>query len=377
MKKGIFLVFTAIVILLAVSCRGDKPSFTINGEIGAEEFEGCTIFLGVIDSGDTIDSTVVKEGKFQFRGTLDKPLMGRIFAESQKSGLLCESTLVLESGKIYIDLKTDSLSGTPLNDLYYSTYTANPTTIEWTSRLEECLNRYYAAETPEEQAEAVAAYREADSGYNAHMLDISRKVYRNNMKNILGAYALTQIVSFDGITYDSLDYLMKHASAIVADYEPLRKARTQLFHLANTSEGKHYADVQGLDFATGKRAMLSQLIDTNYVTLVDFWASWCSPCRQEISDNLNRLYEEYHDKGLNIIGVDVWDKVADHKEAVQKLGIAYPQLIDTTRTATETYGIDGIPTILLLDHQGTIVKRGLRGSDIEAAVVEALEGGKD
>ena len=78
------------------------------------------------------------------------------------------------------------------------------------------------------------------------------------------------------------------------------------------------------------------------------------------------------DKGLNIIGVDVWDEVDNHKEAVQKLGIAYPQLIDTEGTATEQYGITGIPMILLLDKHGIILKRGLRGDDIEAAVVEAL-----
>ena len=81
---------------------------------------------------------------------------------------------------------------------------------------------------------------------------------------------------------------------------------------------------------------------------------------------------DFHDKGLNIIGVDVWDKVENHKEAVQKLGIAYPQLIDTTGTATEQYGIVGIPAILLLDRNGIIVKRDLRGDDIEAAVVAAL-----
>ena len=372
MKKIIFLVITAVVALLWVSCKDDKMTLTINGELAMSEFEGCPIYLGIAGTQDTIDSTVVKNGKFQFKGSVLKPQMGHLFAVSQKSGLTCDGTLVLEAGKIFIDLVTDSLSGTPLNDQFYATYTGNPTTVEWNSRLEECLNRYYAAETPEEQAEAVAAYREADSGYAAHMLDISRKVYSKNKNNILGAYALMMVVNHDGITYDSLDYLMSHASEAVADYEPLRAARKQLFYLSNTSEGKPYVDLEGVDFATGKASKLSQMIDTNYVTLVDFWASWCSPCRQEISDNLNRLYAEYHDKGLNIIGVDVWDKVDNHKEAVQKLEIAYPQLLDVGNIATEQYGIDGIPTILLLDKKGIIVKRGLRGDDIEVAVKEAL-----
>ena len=372
MKKIIYLVITAMVALLWVSCKDDKMTFTINGEIALSEFEGCPIYLGVSGTKDTLDSTVVKDGKFQFKGTLEKQLIGHLFAVSQKSGLTCDGTLVLEGGKIYIDMVTDSLSGTPLNDLFYATYTGNPTTVEWNNLLEERLKQYYNAETPEEKDSAVAAYRLADSGYAAHMLDISRKVYMDNRDNIMGAYALMMIVNHDGITYDSLDYLMRHASPAVSDYEPLRVARKQLFYLANTSEGKPYEDLEGVDFATGKPSKLSLMIDTNYVTLVDFWASWCSPCRQEISDNLNRLYAGYHDKGLNIIGVDVWDEVENHKEAVQKLEIAYPQLIDNVGTATEQYGITSIPTILLLDKKGIIVKRGLRGDDIEAAVVAAL-----
>ena len=372
MKKIIYLVITALVAWLWVSCKDDKMTFAINGEIAMNEFEGCPIYLGSVDNNDTLDSTIVKNGKFQFKGSLEKPMIGRIFAESQLSSLQCASTLVLESGKIFINMVTDSLSGTPLNDLFYKTYTANPTTVELAGRRDECLQRYYTAEDPETQQEAVAAYREADSMLTAHLLDISRHAYSHNTDNVLGAYALSQVVSYDGITFDSLDYLMDHAAPIVADYEPLRKARTQLFHLATTSEGKHFADFEGVDFATGEMSQLSRLIDTNYYTLVDFWASWCSPCRQEITDNLNRLYAEYHDKGLNIIGVDVWDKTADHKAAVQKLEIVYPQFVDTVGIATETYGITGIPTILLLDKQGIIVRRNLRGNDIEAAVIKAL-----
>ena len=372
MYKSISLIISVVLLGLLSSCNHDKNGITINGEIALGEFEGCTIYLGTLDNNDTIDSTTVKGGKFLFRCSVEKPMMGRIFAESNKSALQCSSTLVLEPGKIYIDLMSDSLSGTPLNDLFYSTYTANPTTVELSGRRDDCLQQYYTAEDDEAQQIALTAYKEADSLLTAHLLDISRHAYSSNTNNVLGAYALSQVVYYDGITFDSLDYLMNHAAPIVADYEPLRKARTQLFHLATTSEGKPVANIDGIDFATGEETQLSALIDTNYITLVDFWASWCSPCRQEISDNLNRLYAEYHDKGLNIIGVDVWDNVADHKAAVQKLEIAYPQLIDTVGAATEAYGIVGIPTILLLDRKGVIVKRGLRGEDIEAAIVEAL-----
>ena len=142
MYKSISLIISVVLLGLLSSCNHDKNGITINGEIALGEFEGCTIYLGTLDNNDTIDSTTVKGGKFLFRCSVEKPMMGRIFAESNKSALQCSSTLVLEPGKIYIDLMSDSLSGTaptpptppPWNFLAAGTIVCSNTTQPKTTR---------------------------------------------------------------------------------------------------------------------------------------------------------------------------------------------------------------------------------------------------
>lgn len=373
MKKKISLLVATVLLALFGSCSHESTiNFTINGQLDDSDFEGAMVYLSPMDEGP-IDSAVISGGVFHFKGAIPAETIGVINTTRSESGMQYRSIVVLENGKISINLRTDELSGTPLNDQLYKSWVSDSVSNQLKVQLDSVLSGYYNAETEADRNAAEQAYDKLDSCYKARRLSIAHDLYNKNKDNILGAFSMYQIVQVEEIAYDSLESILAHVSPVVNEFNPLRKLRTQLFHVANTSEGKYYADVEGIDFATGKMTTLKEMIDTNKVTLIDFWASWCGPCRQEISENLVRLYNEYKDKGLNIIGIDVWDKMPNHKEAVEKLGIEYPQLIDTTRVATENYGVEGIPTILLIDRNGIIVRRNIRGEEIEAAVLQLLE----
>ena len=135
------------------------------------------------------------------------------------------------------------------------------------------------------------------------------------------------------------------------------------------SPGAQYKDFQGT--WEGKEYKLSDFVSRGKYVLVDFWASWCNPCRKEIP-NIIRTYNKYKGKGLEVIGVAVSDKPEDTAKAVKELGINYTVFNETDDSASAAYGIQSIPQILLIGPDGTILKQDLRGENIADAVKEAL-----
>ncbi|MCF6128061.1 TlpA family protein disulfide reductase [Flavobacterium sp. AS60] len=109
-------------------------------------------------------------------------------------------------------------------------------------------------------------------------------------------------------------------------------------------------------------------------TLIDFWASWCGPCRQE-NPNVVALYKEFHNKGLNIISVSLDDDVTDWKEAIAKDKLTWTHvsnLKEMNDPIALQYGVTQIPTTFLLDAKGKVVAVDLRGEDLNAKVKALL-----
>ena len=122
----------------------------------------------------------------------------------------------------------------------------------------------------------------------------------------------------------------------------------------------------------GENVTLSEKIAQNKLTLVDFWASWCGPCRHE-NPVVKAAYEQFHELGFDVIGVSVDQDEEAWLEAVENDQLPWTQVRDSENKASEDYMVYYIPSNFLFDQNGTIVAKGLRGEDLAAKLTELLK----
>lgn len=141
-----------------------------------------------------------------------------------------------------------------------------------------------------------------------------------------------------------------------------------------TAAGTQFKDIEAKD-KDGNTIKLSDIVKSNSLTLVDFWASWCGPCRAEMP-NVKKVYADYHDKGFEVYGVSLDDDKNAWLDAVGKLELPWIQVndvVDSDASGASAYGVQAIPTTILIDQNGTIIAKNLRGEDLAKKVAEILK----
>ena len=280
-------------------------------------------------------------------------------------------SFIPEEGIIKADLAASGATGTPLNDEHTQKSKYRKGLIE---EARAKLKSIRADKNLDDKAKEEAQEKVSDELY-AKIKPLAEADLKEHPNDAIGLIALQNLLGMEDVNVAKAEALLQQAGDRLRAEESITKMVARLRRVEATQAGAQFVDFEGVDDAN-KAVRLSDYVGKGHYVLVDFWASWCGPCRREIA-HLKKVRDTYTDKGLVILGTVVWDEMEDHLKAMKELEITWPQIFNKTE-ATELYGIAGIPQIILFDPAGKIVARDLRGEEINKLLDKALQdnGGK-
>lgn len=369
MRKSLYLAIAIAAFSIAAAYAGEKSGYTITGTVEGA-VDGDTVYLQKAQDRQmiVIDKAVIKNGKFTFKGKQDTVVSRYITCQPKDGRLMID--FFLENGDIKVALTkhNDSATGTPNNDTYQAIRSkAN----EFSKKANDLYSSIHNDTTlTKEQSEArINEIRNLETSYKQLIKDGINK----NITNIVGIYLYKQnYYQYD--TEENAAILSKIPAQYMMNDSRLVTIKEQVEKQKKTAAGTKFTDFE-MKTPEGKAVKLSDYVGKNKIVLVDFWASWCGPCRKEMP-NLVELYAQYKDKGLEIVGVSLDQKADDWKMAIKRLNITWPQMSDLKywkNEGAQLYAVNSIPHIVLIDAEGTIVSRGLHGEELKAKLAELLK----
>ncbi len=348
----------------------NDPSYTIT--IKSENTNVVYIYLSRRDGGSwiNIDSANVAVGKdVIFIGKLNYPEMLYIrqeFSDNTISFFAENSSIIILPN--YNNPEKTKVEGSSVHnelELYQSIFTEldNEKAIAYKEYMEA------RKEGDQQKMDNIAARYEK---YSDKEFKMNKKFIADNTDSHISPYIIRSKMIYS-LDLQELKDMVFSLDATLLESVYVQYLRNHITILDRVAIGKKYVDFKLLT-PEGDALALSDIVEGKYV-LIDFWASWCGPCRQE-NPNVVRMYKDLHEKGFEILGVSFDTSKENWEQAIQSDNLTWPQMSDLKgwqNAAGKLYGISSIPSTVLIDPNGIIIEKNLRGEELYKKLEQLLK----
>lgn len=353
------------------SCGSKSDGFSINGNITGDLEEGTQVFLKkfVLNSQPVdVDTTTVTAGKFVFEGPATATPEMYYIAIDKIRGFI---PIVVENGTIEVSTQKDSLmfakiEGTEQNEIFANYMDKSRSLSDRVKSIQEDARKASTARDSVTMNSLQEEYREIQEEAKKFELDFIKE----NPNALISVFLLDRALGARALPEAEIKELFDALSPEIKETAVGKSIQEKLAKSTATAVGSKAPNFSA-PTPSGEKLALNDVLGK--VTIVDFWAGWCKPCRAE-NPNLVNIYNKYNSKGLSILGVSL-DKSADEwKKAIEDDKLVWHQVsnVQYFDEIAKLYNVNAIPSSFILDEKGVIVAKNLRGEALEQKIAELL-----